>query len=214
MSDQFGKKPKKNYSTNEEWIQALSHPPEGKAIEQLRSYLIRGLKASLYNYVDKDLDAFVKDIAQDSILKILNKLDTFRGESKFTTWAMKISVRDAYTELRKKRYEDISLQDYVNPKGEKEHSIEIEEESALPDQIAHESMLVQKVMGIIDRELTEKQKMVLHYLIVEQMPLVVAAEKLNSNRNAIYKLLHDARLKLKNSLELEGIDPEKVLEKM
>jgi RNA polymerase sigma-70 factor (ECF subfamily) len=75
-------------------------------------------------------------------------------------------------------------------------------------------MLVQKVMKIIDQELTEKQKMVLHYLIVDQMPLEVAAEKMGSNRNAIYKLLHDARLKLKNLLELEGIDPKKVLEKM
>jgi RNA polymerase sigma-70 factor (ECF subfamily) len=156
----------------------------------------------------------VEDIAQDSTLKILDKLDTFRGESKFTTWAMKIAVRDAYTELRKKRYKDISLHDYVNPKGEKDHAVEIEEDAPLPDQLVHESMLVQKVMKIIDKELTEKQKTVLHYLIIDQMPLVVAAEKMNSNRNAIYKLLHDARLKLKNSLELEGIDPDKVLEKM
>jgi RNA polymerase sigma-70 factor (ECF subfamily) len=213
MLNWFKKKQASSYS-NEEWIEALSPPPLDKAIAKLRSYLVTGLKASLYKYVDKNLGDFVEDIAQDSLLKILDKLDTFRGESKFTTWAMKIAVREGYTELRRKRYEDISLHDYVNPKGEKDHAVEIEEESALPDQLTHESMLVQKVMKIIDQELTEKQKMVLHYLIVDQMPLEVAAEKMGSNRNAIYKLLHDARLKLKNLLELEGIDPKKVLEKM
>ena len=82
---------------------------EEAAIQQLRIYLVKGLKASLYNYVDRDLDDFIEDIAQDSILIILNKYDTLRGNNKFTTWAMKIAVRECYSELRKKRYEDISL---------------------------------------------------------------------------------------------------------
>ena len=208
------RKSKKDYSTNEEWIEGLSAPPDDRAIAKLREYLVRGLKASLYKNVDKDLADFVEDIAQDAILKILAKLHTFRGESKFTTWAMKVAVREAYTELRRKRYNDISLHDYVNPKGEKDHAVEMEEESALPDQLAHESMLVQKVMQVMEEQLTEKQKTVLQYLIIDQIPLTIVAEKMDTNRNAIYKLVHDARLKLKTSLELEGIDPEKIMEEM
>ena len=214
MFNRFRKKSKKSYSTNEEWIEALSPPPEDAAISKLREYLVRGLKASLYKYVDKNLGDFVEDIAQDSVLKILDKLDTFRGESKFTTWAMKVAVREGYTELRKKRYEDISLHDYVNPKGEAEHAVEIEEKEALPDQLTHESMAVDKVMKIMNEHLTEKQKTVLQYLIIDQIPLTIVAEEMGTNRNAIYKLVHDARLKLKTSLELEGIDPEKLLQEM
>lgn len=213
MFNWFKKKSASSF-TNEEWIEALSPPPEDAAISKLRSYLVRGLKASLYKYVDKNLGDFVEDIAQDSILKILDKLETFRGESKFTTWAMKIAVREGYTELRRKRYDDISLHDYVNPKGETEHAVEIEEKEALPDQIAHESMAVEKVMKVMNEQLTEKQKTVLQYLIIDQIPLTVVADKMDTNRNAIYKLVHDARLKLKTSLELEGIDPEKLLEEM
>ena len=214
MFNRFRKKNKKDYSTNEEWIGALSPPPEEAAISKLREYLVRGLKASLYKYVDKNLGDFVEDIAQDSVLKILDKLESFRGESKFTTWAMKIAVREGYTELRRKRYNDISLQDYVNPKREAEHAVEIEEKEALPDQITHESMVVEKVMQVMNEQLTDKQKTVLQYLIIDQIPLTIVAKKMGTNRNAIYKLVHDARLKLKNSLELEGLDPDKILEEM
>lgn len=209
------KKTSKNVTySNEEWIKHLSPPPEDIAIAQLRKFLVRGLKASLYKYVDKDLEDFVEDIAQDSVLKILDKIQTFRSESKFTTWAMKIAVREGYTELRKKRYEDISLHDYTQMDPEDERGIEIEEETALPDQLAHESMMVQKVMKIMEEELTDKQQKVLRHLMVDQIPMTVVAEMMNSNRNAVYKLVHDARLKLKNRLETEGIKPEEILNQM
>lgn len=101
----------KSYS-NEEWIESLSPPPDEVAIEALRNHLVIGLRSSLYKYVKRDLNDFVEDITQDSVLKILDKLETFRGESKFTTWSMKVAIREGYTELRKKRYKDISLEEY------------------------------------------------------------------------------------------------------
>ena len=203
-----------SYQTNEEWILAIKPPPEEDAIRQLREYLVKGLKASLYRYVDRDLDDFVEDIAQDSVLKILEKHDTFRGDSKFTTWAMKIAVREGYSELRKKRYEDISLEQYSSYSRDEKEAVEIEHEQAGPDQVTHESMLVKKVMSIMEEELTEKQKKVIHLLMIDQIPMTVVAEMMDSNRNAIYKLVHDARMKLKNRLEVEGIDPEELFNKM
>lgn len=203
-----------SYKTNEEWINGLKPPPDANAIEQLRKHLIKGLKASLYKYVQRDLDDFVEDIAQDSIIKILDKYDTFRGQSKFTTWAMKVSVREAYSELRKKRYKDISLEQHSQLDLEVEDSVEIEHDQPSPDQIVHESMLVQKVMKIMEEELSKKQQKVLQLLMIDQVPMTVVAEMLDTNRNAIYKLVHDARLKLKKRMEAEGIDTEEILEQM
>lgn len=214
MFNWFKKSSNKASYSNEEWVRLLSPPPEDAAITTLRSFLVSGLRASLYKYVDKDLNDFVEDIAQDSVLKILDKVDTFRGESKFTTWAMKVAVRVGYTELRKKKYQDVSLHDYVKMSPEDDRGIEIEEEEALPDQVAHESLMVQKVMKIMKEELTDKQQAVLQHLMIDQIPMTVVAEMMDSNRNAIYKLVHDARLKLKNRLEVEGIDPEEILHQM
>lgn len=203
----------KSYS-NEEWIESLSPPPDEVAIETLINHLVIGLRSSLYKYVQRDLNDFVEDITQDSVLKILDKLETFRGESKFTTWAMKIAVREGYSELRKKRYKDISLEQYSSYDPDEKQAVEIEHEQAGPDQVAHESMLVQKVMKIMEEELTDKQQKVLQHLMIDQIPMTVVAEMMDSNRNAIYKLVHDARLKLKNRLEIEGIDPEEMLLEM
>ena len=99
-----------SYETNAEWVRALSHPVDEKAVKLLRKKLIRGLKPALYKYVDRELDQFIEDVAQDAMLKILDNIDSFRGESKLTTWAMTIAVREGLTELRLKRYNDISLE--------------------------------------------------------------------------------------------------------
>lgn len=203
----------KSYS-NEEWIESLSPPPDEVAIEALRNHLVIGLRSSLYKYVKRDLNDFVEDITQDSVLKILDKLETFRGESKFTTWSMKVAIREGYTELRKKRYKDISLEEYSSYDPDEKQAVEIEHEQAGPDQVTHESMLVQKVMKIMEEELTDKQQKVIQHLMIDQIPMTVVAEMMGSNRNAIYKLVHDARLKLKNRLEIEGMDPEEILLEM
>lgn len=207
------RKSTKSYS-NRDWIENLSPPPDEETIEVLRNRLVLGLRSSLYKYVKRDLNDFVEDIAQDSTLKILNKLDTFRGESKFTTWAMKIAIREAYSELRKKRYKDISLEEYSSYDPDEKEAVEIEHDQAGPDQLAHESMVVRKVKKIMEEELTEKQQKVIQHLMIDQLPMTVVAEMMDSNRNAIYKLVHDARLKLKTRMELEGFDPKEILEQM
>ena len=172
------------------------------------------MKASLHKYVDRDLNDFVEDIAQDSLLKILDKYDTFRGDSKFTTWAMKIAVREGYSELRKKKYEDISLEQYSSYDPDEKEAVEIEHDQAGPDQVTHESMMLNKVQTMMEEELTAKQKKVIQLLMIDQIPMTVVSEMMDSNRNAIYKLVHDARMKLKNRLEIEGINPEDIFNQM
>ena len=208
----------KSYRTNEEWVESLSNPSDEDAVDDLRRYLIRGLKPALYKYVDRELDQFVEDIAQDALLKILDKIDTFRGESKFVSWAMKIAVREGLSELRRKKWQDISIGDLAGSDPEEEGS-EINSEvfstdDPGPDETTHEKMMLKKVMGIVEEELSEKQKKAIMLLMVQGMPVTVVAEQMGVTRNALYKLVHDARLNLKKKMGAQGIDPEKMLKQL
>lgn len=206
------KKKDNSYRSNEDWISELKNPPDNHAVQDLRDILIRGLKPALAKYVDRELEQFVEDVAQDGLLKILDNIDTFRGESKFTTWAMKIAVREGLTELRRKRYENISIEDLKPENNDSEiFSMTVADNQPEPDRKAHESQLMEKMMTIIDHELTVKQKTAIKALMVQGLPISVVAELMETNRNALYKLVHDARLKLKNRFEAEGIDPDKML---
>ena len=99
--------------TNTEWLELLSGEPDETALLELRELLIRGLRYTLSSRLNTNLDAIIEDFVQESLLKILDKLDTFRGESQFTTWAQKIAVRVALTELRRRRWRDTSLDEML-----------------------------------------------------------------------------------------------------
>lgn len=198
--------------TNEQWLNALAPPPDEIFVEALRKHLVRGLRPALSRYVDRELDDFVEDTVQDSLIVILKKMSSFRGESRFTTWALKIAVRQGLTELRRKKWQDVSLErPGNNPDEEQQASIS---ESFMndaahaepdPSQQTHEQMMLAKVMKLMDEELTEKQRTAIRALMIEEMPIVVVAEKMSIKQNALYKLVHDARLKLKKRLDAEGI---------
>lgn len=217
MLNWFKRRRKKNssYETNEEWIEALKPPVDEQAVEKLRAQLIRGLKPALHKYVDRELDQFVEDVAQDALLKVLDNIDSFRGESKLLTWAMKIAVREGLTELRLKRYDDISIED-LKPDDESREvfSLSVASDDTSPERSLHESQLVDKVLQIINEELTQKQKTAINALMIQGLPMPVVVKQLDTNRNALYKLVHDARVKIKNKLEVEGIDPDEMLNKL
>lgn len=196
----------------------LSAPPEDEAVAELRLILVRGLRSSLSVYVDRDLEHFVEDIAQDALLRILGKLDTFKGESSFASWAMKIAVRQGLSELRRKKWKDISLEDLAGM-GDDRNRNDIRSEymtssSAEPDQMTHESMIMKKVMEMIENELSEKQKMAINALMIEGMPITVVADRMEVSRNTLYKLVHDARVKLKKKMMEAGMDPDEMLREL
>ena len=97
--------------SNDDWLAALRGTPDDEALLDLRNLLVRGLGFALADRLGADPEASIEDFAQESLLKILRSLDTFRGESQFTTWAQKIAVRVALTELRRRRWRDVSLED-------------------------------------------------------------------------------------------------------
>jgi RNA polymerase sigma-70 factor (ECF subfamily) len=206
-----------SYETNEEWVQALSKPVDENAVDQLRKKLIQGLKPALHKYVDRELDPFVEDVAQDALLKVLDNTHSFWGDSKLTTWAMKIAVREGLTELRRKKYDDSYLEDFKHPDDDGRNeltSMTFATDLPGPEEATHEQMILQKVLDIINEDLTAKQKKVINALMIQGLSVSVVAEQMDTNRNALYKLVHDARLKIKNELEEEGIDPKQLFNKL
>lgn len=202
--------------TNEQWIALLRDPANEKAVEELRRLLVHGLKPALYKYVDQELDQFVEDVTQDGILKILSNLDSFRGESKFMTWAMKIAVREGLTELRRKRWDNVSIEAFKGSGGEsgEVRSNNFSTEELSPESSTAQKMAVAKVEQMIDELLTERQRTALKALLIEGLPSFMVAKQMNTNRNNLYKLLYDARKKLKNELKIQGIDPDEMLHQL
>ncbi len=202
-----------NQRSNNEWLEALREPISDEALNDLREILLRGLRAALAHRVNADLNAITEDFAQEALLKILDGLDSFRGESRFTTWAQKIAINVAFTELRRRRWKDISLQDIVETdEGEEYTPAILTDPDAAPELTVTQRNVMEIVMGLIQEELTERQRTAMLAVLQGDMPLAEVAQRLGTNRNALYKLIHDARQRLqKRLLETSGLRHEEVL---
>jgi RNA polymerase sigma-70 factor (ECF subfamily) len=196
--------------TNEEWLAALQGAGRDEALADLRAFLVRGLGYALSNRSDVD-DQILEDFAQDALLKILKALDSFRGESRFTTWAQKIAVNVAFTELRRRRWQDTSLDQLTEGQSLDFVPDMLIDRSAGPDQQAVQRIFLETLQRLIATELTDKQRQALVAVRVRGMPLEEVARRMGTNRNAMYKLLHDARQQLKKKMEEEGLSAEDVL---
>lgn len=199
--------------TNEQWLTDLSSETPAEAISDLREMLIRGLRYTLSSRVDDQLDTLVEDFTQEALLKILDNLDTFRGESQFTTWAQKIAVRVAYTELRRKRWKDSSLEALTNPReGEGEYiPLSLADQNPTPEQTSTQDSMIALVRRLIAEELTDRQREAMVNLMINGLSVDEVATMMDTNRNALYKLVHDARIRLKERLDKENLSPEEVL---
>lgn len=172
---------------------------------------MRGLPYSLSKYLnpsDPHFDALAEEVAQDTLLRVLDNLKSFEGRSKFTTWVHKIAVRVALSELRRARWKDLSLDELTE--GSLSFGF-LEDEQAGPDQATERADLVERVRQLIVSELTEKQRIALIATQIHGVPMEEVARRMQSNRNALYKLLHDARQKLRRAMAEEGLDPGEVL---
>jgi RNA polymerase sigma-70 factor (ECF subfamily) len=197
--------------TNEEWLSDLRGQNKNEAIEDLRGVIKKGLIYSLSSRIKTDLEAQVEDFTQDSILRILDKMDTFRGESRFTTWAQKVAVRVAFTEMRRQRWKDISLEDLMPEDSGDFTPLVLSDPSPDPETRASQTQLLEMIGGMME-DLTERQRTALLAVMHGGMPLEEVARRMDTNRNALYKLLHDARKQMRNSLQEKGMTPQDVLD--
>lgn len=202
--------------TNDDWLAALRDdgPARESALSDLRAILMEGLRYGLVNWVNTagpEFAPLAEDFTQEALLRILSNLDSFEGRSKFTTWAHKIVVRVALTELRRKRWQNRSLEEMLTAEAPWRTAALLTDPTPGPERRAERSDMLTRLQHIIDQDLTEKQRQAIQAVPVAGMPLEEAAARLGTNRNAMYKLLHDARLRIKQELEEQGLSPADIL---
>jgi RNA polymerase sigma-70 factor (ECF subfamily) len=194
--------------TNEQWLTDLRGPNPDEALADLYDLLVRGLRISLGSY-GGGVDANAGDFAQEALIKITGNLDSFRGESRFTTWALKIAMNVALTELKRRRWRDVSLQELFARR--KAANREPADPQLSPEQVALQNTVLQELRRMVDEELTDRQREAVVAVLLEGMPISEVARRMGTNQNALYKLLHDARRKLKRQMEAAGLSPQEVL---
>ena len=208
--------PRMTPRSNEEWLSDLRSDGARResALADLGKTIRRGLPYALSRWVSPDDPLFsplIEEVTQDTLVRVLDQLQTFEGRSLLTTWAQKIAVRIALTELRRKRWGDSSLDELLDTTRPTASSGLLADDAPGPDALAEQSDMVARVRRILDQELTPKQREALILLGIQDVPLEEAAERMQTNRNALYKLLHDARLRLKRRLKAEGLSASDVL---
>jgi RNA polymerase sigma-70 factor, ECF subfamily len=194
--------------TNEQWLMELGGVNPDEALADLYDLLVRGLRAALGGRAG-GVDASVEDFAQEALIRITGNLDSFRGESRFTTWAQKIAMNVALTELKRRRWRDVSLQDLFARREAADRGPA--DTQLTPEQLALQNTVLQELRRVVDEELTDRQREAVVAVLLEGMPISEVAKRMSTNQNALYKLLHDARKKLKKRMEAAGFSPQEVL---
>jgi len=199
-----------------EWLADLGAggAPAESALIDLRAIVIEGLRHALVTWLPAthpNFAALTEDAAQEALVRVLKNLHTFEDRSLFTTWVHKIAVRVALTELRRQRWRDRSLDEMLDgDDGEASPGFMADPQPG-PHQIAEQTNLMAHLMRAMKEELTERQYTAMKAVALMGMPLEEVARRMGTERNALYKLMHDARLRLKRRLERDGLTPAEIL---
>jgi RNA polymerase sigma-70 factor, ECF subfamily len=163
-------------------------------------------RATLPHLRGDDLEDIATEAADDALMNVLRRLDDFRGDSRFTTWAYKFALLEAAVKLRKRAWQG------------REVPLEPEDWGVFasaglePGAEAEQGELLRALQAAIAEVLTPHQRRVLVALALNDVPIDVLAERLSTNRGALYKSLHDARRKLRAHLSERGLAPDTWLE--
>jgi RNA polymerase sigma-70 factor, ECF subfamily len=202
--------------TNEQWLADLRASGEvhETALADLREIILSGLPAVLSGWLSPNSPHYnhlAEEVAQETLLKVLSHLDTFEGRSQFTTWVYKIAVRIALTELRRNRWKDVSLESLLEPEEGAAEPQFMTDSSASPETQVMQTDLMLRIQRIMKEELSERQMLSMKLIAIHRMPMEEVARHLGSERNAVYKMMHDARLRLKHRLAREGMEVGEIL---
>jgi len=187
--------------SNEEWVTLLrqSGPETDAAYSELCVFLVRGLQRALQAH--PAALHLVEDFAQDSMIHVTRNLSQFRGESRFTTWALAIAIRVAFNEMRRSRWRDVSLDALMEADGFA-NAITDTSRAGPERSLARKEAL--EILAAALRELTLKQRQVLMGEL-RGVPQEELAIRMGMTRNALYKLGHDGRKRLKEKLLASGL---------
>ena len=203
------------HRTNQQWLHGLRSggDVQAAALGDLRELLLR---ATLY-FFSRNLSDFgglsrdeilqrAEDCAQDALIALMDHLSDFRGDSKFSTWAYKFAINTALMTARRERWKAVSLDDLATA-GEGDFSewmMQDKSQGVAPEQSAVQEEVRSIIRDVIENELTDRQRVVLTMMVFNDVPMDEVVRHLGVNRNAVYKMLHDARRKLKSGLEARG----------
>jgi RNA polymerase sigma-70 factor, ECF subfamily len=197
------------------WLRDLRADGRTKdeAVASLHALLLRAARfecarrrPALPHLRGNDLDDIANQAADDALVSVLARLDDFRGASRFTTWVYKFALLEAAVKLRKRAWQG------------REVPLEPETWSLFtsagiePDEEAEQSELLTTLRHAIADVLTPHQRRVLIALALNGVPIDVLAERLGTNRGALYKTLHDARRKLRRHLDEQSLSLDALLE--
>ena len=187
------------------WVEELhrGHPRHEQAVAKLHDLLRRAALHELHRRRGPLGGIEFEDVAQqcanDAVVNILAKLDDFRGLSRFTTWAYKFVIFEVSSKLARHAWQR-------HPPGQGDLTFD-----QLPDALAetpgeHAERREQLTLltGAIEQQLTPRQREVFVAVALNEVPIDVLALQLESNRNAVYKNLFDARRKLRTCLAAAG----------
>ncbi|MFL5495531.1 MAG: RNA polymerase sigma factor [Gemmatimonadales bacterium] len=189
------------------WTADLSSagPARDGATTRLRAMLLRVARAesarrraSLPALRPDEVEDLCQQAANDALMAILGKLPEFRGAARFTTWACKFVMFEISTKLRRAAWRD--------------RAVETDETvwATIPDRALQplsgmlEAELGAALQQAIGEALTPGQRQIFQAAVIDQVPIDVLAERLQRSRGAIYKMLHDARSKLRQALVAAG----------
>lgn len=186
-----------------EWLRDLRQPggPRDAAIERLHTLLLRAARSeaarrrrSLPDRGIEVVDDLCVQAASDALMAILAKLDTYRGAARFTTWAFKFAILEISTRLRRHawRQRKVETDDSVWDR--------LPDSAAPPLEHLEHQQLMTALHRAVDEYLTDRQRLIFQSVTLDDVPIDVLAERLGTNRGAIYKTLHDARAKLRRAL--------------
>jgi RNA polymerase sigma-70 factor (ECF subfamily) len=177
-----------------------------EAVARLHALLLRAARfevgrrrSSLPHLRGDELDDIAFEAADDALMSVLRRLDDFRGDSRFTTWAYKFALVEAAVKLRKRAWQAREFP--VKP----EAWAEFEDDDLEADAQVEQRELLAAVQSGIAQTLTPHQRRVLVQLALNRVPIDVLADSLQTTRGALYKTLHDARQKLRRHLGERGL---------
>ena len=189
------------------WVEALSGTGRNQedAIERLHELLVRAARFEIARRAralgtgrPSEFDDLAVQAAADALMAIMRKLHTYRGDSRFTTWAYKFALLEAAVKVRRRTWHgrEVPLED--------EGWAQLADRRAAPDMDAETAELLDAVRRAIAEALTPHQRAVLIAVALNGVPIDVLAERLSTTRGALYKTLHDGRKKLRAWLAADG----------
>jgi len=189
------------------WIEELSSegPDRDAALARLHAVLMRAARFEVRRRAGAvghlrggDLEDVALQSADDALVAVLAKLDRFRGQSRFTTWAYKFALLEAAVKIRRLAWQGREIPQ------EPEQWPRFASAAASPQEATERGELLEAISRAIDAELTPHQRQVFVALALNEVPIDVMAERLGTTRGALYKTLHDARRKLRLAVEEQG----------